>query len=65
MTSNKFSCLVLGETGVGKSSFINAITKTSKCEVGNEGKACTRDYDIIITNYNSNNFIFIDTPDLG
>lgn len=65
MTSNKFSCLVLGETGVGKSSFINAITKTSKCEVGNEGKACTRDYDVIITNYNSNNFIFIDTPGLG
>jgi len=63
MTSNKFSCLILGETGAGKSSFINAITKTSKCEVGNEGKACTRDYDVIITNYNSNNFIFI--PGLG
>ncbi len=65
MFSNKFSVLVLGETGVGKSSFINAIAKTQKCEVGNEGKACTTDYDVIDTKFNSNTFIFIDTPGLN
>jgi len=41
MFSNKYSVLVLGETGVGKSSFINAITKSQKMEVGHDGKAQT------------------------
>ena len=66
MLFNKtFPCLVLGETGVGKSSFINAITKTQQCGVGNGVKACTTDYDVINTNYNNNTFLFIDTPGLN
>lgn len=65
MFSNKYSCLVLGETGVGKSSFINAISQNNKCEVGNEGKACTINYDIIDLKYKNNNYFFIDTPGLN
>lgn len=41
--------LTLGKTGVGKSSFINAITGAQECEVGSEGKACTTSYNIIRT----------------
>ena len=65
MISKKYSCLVLGETGVSKSSFINAITKTQKCPVGNQGKACTTDYDVIDAKYNGNTYLFIDTPGLN
>jgi putative ribosome biogenesis GTPase RsgA len=36
-TNDDYICLVLGETGVGKSSFINAITNSNNCEVGDEG----------------------------
>ena len=60
-----YCCLVLGETGVGKSSFINAITKTNECEVGYKGNACTIIYNIINTKYNNNTFILIDTPGLN
>lgn len=65
---SKICCLVLGETGVGKSSFINAITKVAKekeCKVGDDMNACTVDYDIQSTIYNNSTYIFIDTPGLN
>ena len=33
--------VVLGITGVGKSSFINCITKKNICKIGNEANSCT------------------------
>ena len=57
--------MVLGETGIGKNSFIHAISKTNKSEVGNEGKACTKDYDNIVVKNNIENFSFFDTPGLN
>ena len=62
---SKYACLVLGESGVGKSSFINSICKTNKCKVKYTVDACTVDYDIIETKHNNNTFIFIDTPGLN
>ena len=65
MFSNKYSVLVLGETGVGKSSFVNAITKSQKMEVGHDGKAQTTCYDVMDNKYKGNTYIFIDTPGLN
>lgn len=60
-----YTCLVLGETGVGKSSFINAITKKNECLVGNDIESKTRECKEIQTSYKGNNFSFIDTPGLN
>lgn len=60
-----YTCLVLGETGVGKSSFINAITKKNECLVGNDIESTTKKYKEIQTSYNGNDYIFIDTPGLN
>ena len=64
-TSDEYTCIVLGETGVGKSSFINGITNTNNCKVGDEGKACTIKFKIAKTRYNSSQYSFIDTPGLN
>ena len=60
-----YICLVLGETGVGKSTFINGITRTKECKVSNKGKACTRHFKIVRTQYNRSNYSLIDTPGLN
>ena len=60
-----YTCLVLGEFGVGKSSFINAITKKNECVVGDNIEPTTKKYKEIQTSYNGNNYIFIDTPGLN
>ena len=57
-------CLALGKTGVGKSSFINAITGKQDCAVSSEGKACTTIYNIIETERIGQKLVFIDTPGL-
>lgn len=62
---NDLICLALGKTGVGKSSFVNAITGTQNCEVGSKGKACTIDYKIIVTERIGHKIILIDTPGLN
>ena len=64
-TNDDYICLVLGETGVGKSSFINAITNSNNCEVGDEGKACTVKLKISKANIGYSQFTFIDTPGLN
>ena len=63
--TNHLICLTLGKTGVGKSSFINAITGKKDCEVSSESKACTKSYEIIETQRIDEKFIFIDTPGLN
>ena len=64
-TNDDYICLVLGETGVGKSSFINAITNSNNCEVGDEGKACTVKFKISKANIGNSQYSFIDTPGLN
>ena len=34
--------VLLGETGVGKISFINGITQTQNCEIGDDSSSCTK-----------------------
>ena len=60
MNSKKNIAIVLGETGVGKSSFINAITQKYTCKVSSEPKACTIDYDIINCSHKGKEFFFVD-----
>lgn len=64
-TSNEYFSIVLGETGVGKSSFINGITNSNNCEVGDEGKACTIKFKISKTQFRHSQYCFIDTPGLN
>ena len=63
--NDDYICLVLGETGVGKSSFINGITNSNNCEVGDEGKACTVKFKISKANIGNSQYSFIDTPGLN
>ena len=61
-----YVCLVLGETGVGKSSFINGITNQNQaCKVSSEGKACTTKFKIVKTMHENSQYSFIDTPGLN
>jgi putative ribosome biogenesis GTPase RsgA len=68
---NDYICLVLGETGEGKSSFINSKTKSSEknknqnyCKTSPDSKECTRKFKISKTYYENNCYAFIDTPGL-
>jgi len=54
--------VLLGETGVGKSSFINGITKTQDCDVGDDASSCTKNIMMINTIINGTNYYIIDTP---
>lgn len=55
---------VLGITGVGKSSFLNALIGEERCQVGNEGSAKTKKAQVINFIYNEHQFFAIDTPGL-
>ena len=54
--------VLLGETGVGKSSFINGITKTQDCDVGDDASSCTKNIMMTNTIINGTNYYIIDTP---
>lgn len=60
--NNYSKCLVVGSSGVGKSSFINAITKSKECKVSSEAYNCTMDLQLIYTEHDNNKYIFVDTP---
>ena len=60
-----YICIVLGETGVGKSSFINGITNQNKCKTSNKGTACTKFFNLVSTQYEGSSYSFIDTPGLN
>ena len=54
-----YVCLVLGETGVGKSSFINGITNQKEaCKVSSKGKACTTKFKIVKTRNENSQYLF-------
>lgn len=55
---------VLGLTGVGKSSFLNAISDSESCEIGNSGKSCTQTNQLVSFVFNNHRFNAIDTPGL-
>ena len=56
--------ILLGITGVGKSSFINSITKKKECKVGDTSKACTQKINQSDISNEGYNFYFVDTPGL-
>ena len=70
--NDDYICLVLGETGVRKSSFINTITKSNEknannnyCKTSPNTNACTKKFQISRTSYSHNTYSFIDTPGLN
>ena len=56
--------VLLGKTGVGKSSFINCITNKTECKVGKNYEACTQKIKHVDTIKIGLNFYFVDTPGL-
>jgi GTP-binding protein EngB required for normal cell division len=56
--------LVIGITGVGKSSFINFITNKTECEVSDGSKSCTKDYKLVELYDKNTMYYFVDTPGL-
>ena len=56
--------ILLGITGVGKSSFINCITKTNRCQVGDSAKSCTQKIQQSDMSKDGYNYYFVDTPGL-
>ena len=66
MNDNNHTCLVLGQTGVGKSSFINAITNfEAKLEAKESDAAVTIEMKEAIYKSGEDYFKFIDTPGLN
>ena len=60
----KIICL-LGETGNGKSTFINQITNKNECIEGDDCEAVTTEPKMVNLDYEGYNFYFIDTPGLN
>ena len=56
--------VLLGNTGVGKSSFINCITEKNECKVAPDAKSCTKKLQPCDISHNGFNFYFVDTPGL-
>ena len=66
MSEKNHTCLVLGQTGVGKSSFINAITNfEAKLEARESDGAVTVEMKEAIYKNGEDYFTFIDTPGLN
>ena len=62
MNYENYISIVLGESGVGKSSFINLITRSTNCKTSDRPEICTKKYNITRTIYNKSEYYFIDTP---
>ena len=56
--------VLLGKTGVGKSSFINSITHKKNCKIGKNSKSCTKELKQVDLTFNGYNYYFVDTPGL-
>ena len=61
----EYISIVLGPIGVGKSSFINSITKSKDCKTYDGPEIETKKYNITRTVYNKSDYYFIDTPGFG
>ena len=57
-----YMCVVLGETGAGKSTFINSITNKRECKISNKVLACTKYFNLVKTKNSNLTYYFIDTP---
>ena len=57
--------ILLGETGVGKSTFINSITESNECKVSPGPKACTKELQFVKLFDSGYNYFFLDTPGLN
>lgn len=55
---------IIGLTGVGKSSFVNALIKEERCPIGKRGSSETKDTQIINFIYDGHPFFVMDTPGL-
>ena len=55
---------VLGLTGSGKSSFLNAISDSDSCKIGMLGISCTQKNQLVSFVFNNHRFNAIDTPGL-
>ena len=65
MNNEDYISIVLGQPGVGKSSFINLITKSLNCKTSDRPELCTQKYNITRTIYNKSEYYFIDTPGIS
>jgi tRNA U34 5-carboxymethylaminomethyl modifying GTPase MnmE/TrmE len=62
MDGQSFTSIVLGETGVGKSAFINAINQKRELKISDGPYNCTKYIQTVDREYNGQTFLFIDTP---
>ena len=62
MDGQSFTSIVLGETGVGKSAFINAINQKRELKISDGPYNCTKYIQGVIRKYNGQSFLFLDTP---
>jgi ribosome biogenesis GTPase A len=62
MDGQLLTSIVLGETGVGKSAFINAINQKRELKISDGPYNCTKYIQSVDINYNGQCFLFIDTP---
>lgn len=58
-------CVILGMTGHGKSTFINAITNSKSCKTSNKGSSKTKYINCIDFREYNHIFKIFDTPGLG
>jgi len=65
LTPKEKIILLLGETGRGKSTFINQITGKNECIEGDTAEAVTTKPKAVPLNYEGYNYYFIDTPGLN
>jgi GTPase Era involved in 16S rRNA processing len=61
MTDHPYTIVVLGACNSGKSSIINTVTKTDKCQISKDGKPTTLEIKCV----SAGDRVYIDTPGLG
>lgn len=62
---NESYFVILGLTGAGKSTFVNALSNKQCCKVSVKGKSMTQNNELIRFSQNHHTFYVVDTPGLG